>query len=69
MGIGLHVGDNLLGFQGGRDVVARVAAHEIAHNLGLFHTPMPGNLLSDSGTDLTADQIQTFLDSEFTVPV
>lgn len=33
-GITIHIGDNLPTFQDGRDVVAQVAAHEIAHNLG-----------------------------------
>ncbi len=66
-GIGAHVGDNLVSFQSGRDVVAEVMAHEIAHNLGLFHNHIDGNLMAEDhgGTNLTAAQIQTIRDSEF----
>jgi hypothetical protein len=34
----VYCGDNLLGFQDGRDVIASVFAHKIGHNLGLDHT-------------------------------
>lgn len=66
-GIAAHVGDNLVGFRDGRDTVARVLAHEIAHNLGLEHVNDPGNLMDD-GTALTSSQIQTILNSRFTRP-
>lgn len=37
-GIAMHVGDSLVTFQNGRNVIASVLAHEIGHNLGLKHT-------------------------------
>lgn len=74
-GITMHVGDNLVDFQAGRDVVAQVAAHEIAHNLGLDHTDDdPNNLMFEgeggsTGSALTPEQIAMVLDSEFSRPV
>jgi hypothetical protein len=58
--IAMQVGTNLVGFQGGLDVIAGVVAHEIGHNLGLPHEANGGaNLMSPSGTSdqLTAAQI------------
>ena len=64
-GIAIHIGDNLPGTENGRGVAARVAAHEIAHNLGLTHVEDPTNLL-DEGEELTNSQIATSLSSPFT---
>ena len=65
-GTTIHVGDNLLGFDAGLTVIARVVAHELAHNLGLDHVTAPANLLDisgSSGQNLTTGQITTILDS------
>ena len=66
-GVTFQVGDNLPGFEEGRGVIARVAAHEIAHNFGLGHVPQTSNLLNPSitGTDLNQTQIDTLIDSRF----
>ena len=72
-GIVMHVGDNLVDFSGGREVVASVAAHELAHNLGLEHiTTDTDNLLFSPGSgrtgdELTQSQINTIVNSQFAI--
>lgn len=79
-GTTIHVGDNLLGFQSGLEVIAGVVAHELAHNLGLEHViGAPANLMyvqvanndPDSTGDnfLTTSQISTVLASPITRPI
>lgn len=73
-GITQHVGDNLPGFPGGREVVASVVAHEIGHNLGLSHIVEAENLMQSGGSPmqgerLNAAQILTARSSSFAAPV
>jgi len=67
-GIMGFVGDNLLTFQDGLDVVASVMGHEIGHNLGLDHVGDANNLMAGSnGTSerLTSGQVSTARLSNF----
>ena len=71
-GITQYVGSGLLDFSGGREVIADVVAHEIGHNLGLFHTASGiNNLMSPNGMGdlLTVAQIETALNSRFSTPI
>lgn len=69
-GITQHVGDELVNFQPGQEVIASVVAHEIGHNLGLSHLVETENLMESftSGQRLNAAQISTVLASQFAVP-
>ena len=71
-GVTIHIGDNLVGFEAGREVIARVTAHELAHNLGLDHVTTAGNLMNtgaNAGERLTQAQINAILASSITTPV
>ena len=70
-GAAVHVGDNLVNFGAGRDTIAAVTAHEIAHNLGLGHVGGSNNLLSETGssTALNNSQISTINNSFLSQPV
>jgi len=67
-GTAQFVGDGLLTFLGGREVIASVVAHEIGHVLGLKHTADGGdNLMSPSGSSdrLNEAQIQAIFQTTF----
>ena len=49
-GVTQFVGDNLLTFEAGREVIASVVAHEIGHNLGLPHLVEAENLMQEGGS-------------------
>ena len=70
-GIGVHIGDNLVSFAAGREVISRVVAHEIAHNLGLDHVDNANNLLDEhaNGTNITTAQRNQMLASDFSQPL
>jgi len=73
-GITQYIGSNLLGFLGGREVIASVVAHEIGHNLGLPHITEAFNLMqaggsADPGEILNGSQITTALNSNLSTPV
>lgn len=70
-GITIHIGEDLVSWSGGQEVVARVTAHEIGHNLGLPHVSATGNLMTpSSGSELLNNsQISTALASQFSVPL
>jgi hypothetical protein len=67
-GIAQFVGDNLLAFQSGRELISGVVAHEIGHNLGLKHASNgQANLMSPQGTtaQLSSAQIAAIFQTAF----
>jgi hypothetical protein len=67
-GITQFVGSGLL--DSNQNIIADVVAHEIGHNLGLFHTEDGiNNLMSPDGTstELTGDQIVAVLNNDFAI--
>jgi len=67
-GVTFQVGDELPTFEGGRQSVANVASHEIAHNLGLEHVSAAANLMNVpvTGNNLTSAQQAQLIASRFT---
>ena len=66
-GTAIHIGDDLPTFASGRDVAARVVAHELGHNLGLDHVDDSNNLLglTGNGAIITSAQRAIILNSSF----
>jgi hypothetical protein len=73
-GVTLWAGPNLTSFEGGRDVIASVLAHELGHNLGLSHIVEGENLMQaggspDDGERLNASQIANVRDSSLLIAI
>ena len=60
----ISVGINLLDFNGDREIVASVVAHEVGHNLGLPHLSELENILCGSGALCPPDGFGGTLDGE-----
>lgn len=74
-GSAMFTGGSLPAIQDGRNIIARVTAHEIGHNLGLNHTTIPRNLMQgasstgERGDELNDEQITMVIDSNLSQPV
>ncbi len=69
-GVGIHIGDTLVNSRQGREIIAQVVSHEVAHNLSLEHVNGPNNLMSEENgnTSLTQSQINQIRNSQFVLP-
>lgn len=72
-GISQHVGDNLVSLTLGRELIAKVVAHEIGHNLNLPHIVEAENLMLEdapfTNARLNATQMTIALASPFSVEI
>ena len=75
-GTAIHIGDDLLDFQVGLEVIAGVVAHELGHNLGLLHVEAASNLLNSGSSVasnrnyfLTPGQVDSIQDSPLTTSI
>jgi len=60
-GVGIYIGENLLGWPGGMQALSSVVAHEIGHSLGVDHLVESGNLMEEghTGHRINSAQIAT----------